>query len=83
MDATAVSEEIKEIRARLAEINEARTRLPEDSFTIRVDLVDEEHRLQARLGELRDLAARAGAGFSRQKAPAQTDLTHAPTLPQR
>jgi len=81
MDATAVSDEIRDIRARLAEIDEARRRLPENAFTIRVDLLDEEHRLQARLGDLRDMAARAGAGFAQNKASAQTDLTRTPTLP--
>ncbi|MFZ0012947.1 MAG: hypothetical protein WAL25_02415 [Acidimicrobiia bacterium] len=91
MDATAVSEEIREIRARLGDIDEARAQLPENAFNTRVDLLDEEHRLQSRLGELRDLAAKAGAGFAQgkasaqtdltRKASAQTDLTRTPTLP--
>lgn len=54
MDAEAASREIVELRRRLAEIEEERGALPEDAFSERADLLDEEHHLRARLGELRD-----------------------------
>lgn len=83
MDATAISEEIKTIRRQLAEVEERRHELPEDAFDERATLMDEEHRLEARLGELRALADQAGAGMAERKAAAQTDLTRAPSLPPR
>lgn len=83
MDATAISEEIKRIRKQLAEIEERRRELPEDAFDERATLMDEEHRLEARLGELRALADKAGAGMAERKAAAQTDLTQTPSLPRR
>lgn len=54
MDAETASQEIVKLRRRLAEIEEQRAALPEDAFGERADLLDEEHHLQARLGELRD-----------------------------
>lgn len=81
MDATAMSTEIQQVRDRLGEIEDARKRLADDAFAEKVDLLDEEHQLQARLGELRDAASEAGAGFAEHKASAQTDITRTPSLP--
>lgn len=52
MGAEAISNEILTIRDRLAEIKRERDMLPADAFSERADLIDEEHELQARLGEL-------------------------------
>jgi hypothetical protein len=81
MDATAISEEITTTRKQLANIDERRNELPDDAFEERAELMDEEHRLEARLGELRALADEAGAGLAQRKASDQTDLTHTPSLP--
>lgn len=81
MDATAISEEIKNTRDQLADLQERRERLPDDAFEERAELMDEEHSLEARLGELRELAGKAGAGMAERKAAAQTDLTHTPSPP--
>ena len=83
MDANAISEEIKRTRKLLADIAKSRDQLPDDAFNERAELMNEEHRLQARLGELRDLASEAGAGMAERKASAQTDLTHTPSLPSK
>lgn len=54
MDTEAVSKEILQLRQRLAEIEGQRAVLPDYAFTEKIDLLDEEHELQARLGMLRD-----------------------------
>lgn len=54
MDAETASREIVKVRRRLAEIEEERAALPQDAFSERADLLDEEHHLHARLGELQD-----------------------------
>ncbi len=54
MDAETASREIVKVRRRLAEIEEERASLPQDAFSERADLLDEEHHLHARLGELQD-----------------------------
>lgn len=81
MDANAISEEIKRTRKLLADIAESRDQLRDDAFNEGAELMNEEHRLQARLGELRELASEAGAGMTERGASAQTDLTHTPSLP--
>jgi predicted nucleic acid-binding Zn-ribbon protein len=53
-----LSNEIRDIRERLNEIEEERHRLPEDSFDERADLKDEEHELRARLIRLQDAMLR-------------------------
>jgi hypothetical protein len=52
MGAEAISNQILTIRDRLAEIKRQRELLPAGAFSERTDLIDEEHELQARLGEL-------------------------------
>lgn len=54
MSTETVTDEIIEIRSRLAAIDEERAVLPEDAYTQKLDLLDEEHQLHARLGKLRD-----------------------------
>lgn len=82
MDTTALADEIKTIRERLAGIEEDRKSLADDAFEEKAILRDEEHRLTARLAELSDAAAEAGAGLAERKAAAQTDLERAPQLPE-
>lgn len=81
MDATTMSEEIFKTRKQLAEIADRRKQLPDDAFDERAELMDEENKLEVRLGELRALAKDAGAGLAQQKVSDQTDLTRTPSLP--
>lgn len=62
MDAAAIASEIQEIRERLSAISDERNALDTDDFAGKTALIDEEHRLEARLSELKALAAEAGAG---------------------
>ncbi|HEX6287380.1 MAG TPA: hypothetical protein VFZ80_07830, partial [Acidimicrobiia bacterium] len=77
--ATAISERSTE-RGSTGQVEERRRRLAEDAFDERATLRDEEHRLEARLGELPELASREGA-LPQRRAAAQTNLTHTPSLP--
>jgi hypothetical protein len=81
MDSAAITIEIQEIRNRLKAIDEDRQRLAADAFMQRIELLDEEHLLEARLGELRDQAAQSSQGEAGQEAARRTDLTHSPGLP--
>jgi hypothetical protein len=81
MDTMAVADEILKIRERLVEIAEIRKQLPAEAFAERTELLDEEHQLDARLAELKDEAARRGAGYAEANATARTDLTRTPNLP--
>jgi hypothetical protein len=81
MDPTGIANEILKIRKRLTEISEIRSQLPAEAFVERTELLDEEHELEAYLADLRDQAAKAGAGFASAGASAQTDLTRTPKLP--
>jgi hypothetical protein len=62
MDAAAIASEIQEIRERLSAISDERNALDADDFAGKAALMDEEHRLEARLSELKALATEAGAG---------------------
>lgn len=53
-----LSNEIREIRERLNQIEAEYDRLPEDSLDERVDLKNEEHMLRARLIRLQDATLR-------------------------
>lgn len=53
-----LSSEIRSVRDRLREIEEARERLPEDALEERADLKNEEHELRARLIRLQDATLR-------------------------
>lgn len=83
MDATAISEEITKTRRQLADIDERRQEISAGALDERARLMDEEHALQARLGELRAMAEEAASGLAERKASDQTDLTHTPSLPPR
>jgi len=82
MDATSITTEIQEIRNRLSEIEGTRRGLAEDDFATKADLLDEEHTLEARLAELRELAAETDSGLAEEEAADQTDLTGTPELPE-
>jgi hypothetical protein len=73
--------EIEGIQMRLGEIANERDRLPDDADRRRQELLDEEHRLEARLIELEDEVATSDRGAAEEEAAAQTDLTRSPKLP--
>lgn len=81
MDETLI-EEIEDIRTRLSEITHERGHLPDAADARRQGLLEEEHRLEARLTTLEDEAAEEESGVAEEKASNQTDLTHAPKLPE-
>ncbi|HUG08500.1 MAG TPA: hypothetical protein VMP13_06360 [Acidimicrobiia bacterium] len=54
MNSEEASREILRIRNRLAGIESEREVLPEDAFSERTDLLDEEHELQSLLAQLQD-----------------------------
>lgn len=54
MNTETASKQIVKLRKRLKEIDKEREALPEDAFGERADLVDEEHEIHARIGELQD-----------------------------
>jgi predicted nuclease with TOPRIM domain len=75
-----VASEIEEIRTRLGEIHDERKQLAAEDAR-RDELVDEEHKLQNRLSELKDRVAQEEAGEAEKEAAEQTDLTRTPELP--
>jgi predicted nucleic acid-binding Zn-ribbon protein len=81
MDETLIAE-IENIRTRLSEITDEREHLPDTADSRREELLEEEHRLESRLTTLEDEAAEEESGVAEEKASRQTDLTHAPKLPQ-
>lgn len=54
MDTETASQEIVKLSRRLAEIEKEKAALPKDAFSERANLLDEEHHLHARPGELQD-----------------------------
>lgn len=76
------TEEIEEIRARLSEITDEREHLPDDADARREELLEEEHRLEARLTSLEDELAKETSGEAEEKAAKQTNLTEPPQLPE-
>lgn len=81
MDTETLSTKIERIRKRLADIESERADLPDDDFAKRSELLDEEHTLQARLAELQDEAAEAGAGMAREQAGEASDYERVPDIP--
>jgi hypothetical protein len=81
MDVASITDEIAQLRKRLAAIEQERADLAEDAFSDKADLLDEEHRLRSRLGELQDQAADAGVGRAEKVAADQIDTEHVPDLP--
>lgn len=78
----AVIAEIVDIRTRLGEIAEEREHLAGDSDSRSKELLEEEHRLEARLTELEDEVADSETGVAEEKAATHTDLTRSPKLPE-
>jgi uncharacterized protein (DUF3084 family) len=78
----AVIAEIDDIRTRLGEIAEEREHLPDDSDSHGKELLEEEHRLEARLTELEDQVADSEKGGAEEEAATHTDLTRSPKLPE-
>jgi len=78
----AVIAEIDDIRTRLGEIAEEREHPSDDSDSQRKELLEEEHRLEARLTELEDEVADSETGVAEEEAAAHTDLTRSPKLPE-
>lgn len=74
--------EIEDIQTRLDEIADEREDLPEDADSRREELLDEEHRLEARLTDLEDEVVESDTGVAEEKVAAQTDITRSPKLPE-
>lgn len=68
MTTQTLADKIQRVRDRLAEIETERARLKADDFSRKADLIDEERVLEARLAEMRDEAAREGAGAPKEVA---------------
>jgi hypothetical protein len=81
MDIASITDEIAQVRKRLAALDQERADLAEDAFAEKADLLDEEHRLRSRLGELQDQAAEAGVGRAEKVAADQVDTERVPDLP--
>lgn len=73
MTLETLASKIQRVRNRLSEIEIERSSLALDDFSRRADLVDEERTLEARLGELRDEAAREGVGIAEETVGRATD----------
>ncbi|REK12525.1 MAG: hypothetical protein DWQ40_11310 [Actinobacteria bacterium] len=81
MTTETLANRIERIRARLVEIENERAGLPSDSYERRAELLDEEQTLEARLGELKDEAAREGVGLAREQAGDASRYERVPDLP--
>lgn len=77
-----LAEKIQRIRGRLAEIAREREVAAPEDFARKLELLDEEHSLQARLGELQDEAADLGVGIAQREAGAASDYERVPDIPQ-
>jgi hypothetical protein len=62
MTTETLADQIQRVRQRLADIEEERAAVALDDFSRKADLIDEERTLDARLAELRDLAAQELGG---------------------
>lgn len=74
-----MQEDIKQLRARISQIEEERAEITEDDPSWD-ELLREERRLEVRLGELEEQVAK-DRGEAEEKAASQTDLTRSPPLP--
>lgn len=81
MDTATLATKIERIRRRLEDIEHERAELPPGNFARRSELLDEEHTLQARLGELQDEAAEAGVGLAEKKAGVASNYERVPEIP--
>lgn len=81
MGAETLADQIQRIRKRLEDIKKERAALPDDAFGPKGDLLDEEHTLQARLGELQDEAAEEGVGIAQKQAGEAANPDRIPDTP--
>lgn len=77
----SIAREIKQIRDRLAEIEDERSHLDSADQTRQQELLAEERRLEVRLAEIEDDLSDE-RGEAEEKATRQTDLTRTPRLPE-
>jgi len=77
-----LADKIQRIRKRLADIAQEREDTPSDDFARRSELLDEEHTLEARLGELQDEAADLGVGIAQREAGKASEYERVPDLPE-
>lgn len=81
MAAEELADKILRIRNRLAEIEKERADSAANDFAKKAELLDEQHTLEARLGELQDEAAREGVGIAQKEAGAASDYESVPDVP--
>jgi hypothetical protein len=80
MTMETLANKIQRVRDRLAEIETERSGLAPDDFSRKADLMDEERTLEARLGELKDEAAREGVGIAEETVSRATDYERVPDV---
>jgi predicted nuclease with TOPRIM domain len=80
MTMETLANKIQRVRDRLAEIETERSSLEPDDFSRKADLMDEERTLEARLGELKDEAAREGSGIAEETVGRATDYERVPDV---
>jgi predicted nuclease with TOPRIM domain len=80
MTIETLANKIQRVRDRLSEIETERSSLAPDDFSRKTDLMDEEQTLEARLGELKDEAAREGVGIAEETAGRATDYERVPDV---
>lgn len=81
MDAATLADKIKQVKERLAEIQDERAGLAGDDFAKKSELLDEEHTLQAQLEKLQDESAEQGVGIAEKQAGDASDYERVPDLP--
>lgn len=80
MTLETLASKIQRVRVRLAEIETEHSSLAPDDFSRKADLMDEAQTLEARLGELRDEAAREGVGIAEETVGRATDDERVPDV---
>jgi predicted nuclease with TOPRIM domain len=80
MTIETLANKIQRVRDRLSEIETERSSLAPDDFSRKTDLMDEEQTLEARLGELKDEAAREGVGIAEETVGHATDYERVPDV---
>ena len=83
MDADVLAQEIKTRRERLREIADERQLLDAEDFAGKTKLLDEEHRIEAELQDLRDQAADLGAGIAETQVTDTADPDRIPDIPEQ
>ena len=80
MTIETLANKIQRVRDRLSEIETERLSLAPDDFSRKTDLMDKEQTLEARLGELKDEAAREGVGIAEETVGRATDYERVPDV---